>query len=216
MTYYEVLGVDPTASAAEISARYRIRSRLRHPDRHSGESPEVIAEANRQMGALNEAYCCLTNPAKRAAYDQVLVTTSASATPPGGAGIPFSPSGWSHRGRYERIPHHRAEAGDAVVGDRTLRLGAIAGLLATLAGVIEQVNLVLSGTVGEGVVILALGTVLLAGLSVVMLVNLAARRGRGAEVRAGVVVALSALFSGLHHRTPSLPGDDRFVAGVKG
>lgn len=62
MTYYETLGVEPTASAAEIKAAWRKKCSENHPDRQGGN-----AEA---MAAINAAYECLGDPDRRASYDE--------------------------------------------------------------------------------------------------------------------------------------------------
>ncbi|MCA9831091.1 MAG: DnaJ domain-containing protein [Dehalococcoidia bacterium] len=61
--YYQVLAVDPRASAAEIKAAYRRRSRQLHPDYNPGPF------ATRQMADLNAAYAVLSEPAARERYD---------------------------------------------------------------------------------------------------------------------------------------------------
>lgn len=51
-----VLGVDRAASYAEARRVYLARSQLLHPDRHQGASSEVLAEAERAMKDLNQAW----------------------------------------------------------------------------------------------------------------------------------------------------------------
>lgn len=64
--YYDLLGVSPTASAAEIKARYLALMRRNHPDVNS--SPM----ANRRAAELNEAFRCLTDPESRSRHDEFL------------------------------------------------------------------------------------------------------------------------------------------------
>ena len=63
--YYEVLGVERGSSEADLKKAYRRLAMKHHPDRNpdSKESEEMFKEAN-------EAYECLSDPNKRAAYDQ--------------------------------------------------------------------------------------------------------------------------------------------------
>lgn len=63
--YYEVLGVDRSASDAEIKKAFRALARDIHPDVNSND-PD--AEAKFKEAA--EAYECLSNPESRATYDR--------------------------------------------------------------------------------------------------------------------------------------------------
>ena len=63
--YYEVLGVDRTASAEDIKKSYRKLAVKFHPDKN----PDKKA-AEEQFKELGEAYEVLSDPQKRAAYDQ--------------------------------------------------------------------------------------------------------------------------------------------------
>jgi curved DNA-binding protein len=63
--YYDVLGVERTASDADIKKAFRRLARKYHPD----VSKERDAEL--RMKEVNEAYAVLSDPEKRAAYDQV-------------------------------------------------------------------------------------------------------------------------------------------------
>lgn len=63
--YYKVLGVPKDTPQDEIKAAYRKRSKQFHPDLHP-DDPK--AKAKFQM--LNEAYAVLSDPEKRAKYDQ--------------------------------------------------------------------------------------------------------------------------------------------------
>ena len=63
--YYEVLGVEKTASADEIKKAYRKSAMKYHPDRNPGDK-----EAEEKFKELGEAYEVLSNDDKRARYDQ--------------------------------------------------------------------------------------------------------------------------------------------------
>ena len=63
--YYKVLGVERGASEAEIKKAYRVLAKKYHPDMNPGD-----AEAERMFKEVNEAYDVLSDPDKRAKYDQ--------------------------------------------------------------------------------------------------------------------------------------------------
>jgi len=65
--YYEVLGVAKTAPEEEIKKAYRKMAMKHHPDRNQGEGAKAAEEKFKEA---KEAYEMLTDPQKRAAYDQ--------------------------------------------------------------------------------------------------------------------------------------------------
>jgi len=69
INYYDVLGVDRSASEAEIRERFRKMAREHHPDRVKGTDK---AEAERKFQTLTEAVNVLTNPARRKQHDAEL------------------------------------------------------------------------------------------------------------------------------------------------
>jgi molecular chaperone DnaJ len=64
---YEILGLQKNAGEDEIKKAYRRLAMKFHPDRNAGDK---AAEAERQFKEVKEAYEILSNPQKRAAYDQ--------------------------------------------------------------------------------------------------------------------------------------------------
>ena len=64
--FYQVLGVDQSASESRIKEAYRQLAFKYHPDRNKGE-----ARAADHMKKINEAYAVLSNPAQKTEYDQL-------------------------------------------------------------------------------------------------------------------------------------------------
>src|SRR5688500_6472293 len=63
--YYDLLGVTRGADDAAIKAAYRKLAKECHPDRHGG-----CTNQEARFKAISEAYECLKDPQKRAAYDR--------------------------------------------------------------------------------------------------------------------------------------------------
>ena len=63
--YYEVLGVEKNASAEDIKKAYRKKAIQYHPDKNPGDK-----EAEEKFKEAAEAYDVLSDPQKRARYDQ--------------------------------------------------------------------------------------------------------------------------------------------------
>ena len=76
--YYEVLGVDKSATADQIKSAYRKLAMKYHPDRNP-DNPE----AKEKFTEISEAYEVLSNPEKRQRYDQF-----------GHQGVNFGPGGF--------------------------------------------------------------------------------------------------------------------------
>lgn len=63
--YYEVLGAQKNASADDLKKAYRKLAMQYHPDRNQGDKT-----AEQKFKEINEAYDCLKDEQKRAAYDR--------------------------------------------------------------------------------------------------------------------------------------------------
>ena len=81
--YYELLEVERGADDAAIKSSYRKLAMRYHPDRNPGD-----AEAEARFKAISEAYDCLKDPQKRAAYDRFGHAAFQNGGMGGGAGGP--------------------------------------------------------------------------------------------------------------------------------
>jgi curved DNA-binding protein CbpA len=77
VNYYEVLGVDRSASEQQIRDRFRKLAREHHPDRYNGPDK---ADAERRFQTLTEAVNVLTNPNRRKQHDAEMSSGTKSGT----------------------------------------------------------------------------------------------------------------------------------------
>lgn len=82
--YYSTLGVSKNATAEELKKAYRRLALEWHPDKNKSQ------EAQEKFKEINQAYEILSNPEKRAAYDQF----GKSAFEAGGGAGPFGAGGY--------------------------------------------------------------------------------------------------------------------------
>lgn len=67
--YYKILGVTKTADDRAIKKGYRVKAMKYHPDKCGATEGEVKEQAEEKFKVISEAYTVLSDPQKRAAYD---------------------------------------------------------------------------------------------------------------------------------------------------
>src|SRR5919206_2080790 len=77
VNYYEVLGVERSASEQEIRERFRRLARENHPDRYTGPDKN---DAERRFQTLTEAVNVLTNAARRKQHDAEISSPAKGGT----------------------------------------------------------------------------------------------------------------------------------------
>ncbi len=90
--YYQILGLERSAGADEVRKAYRKLAMQYHPDRNPGDK-----QAEEKFKEINEAYQVLSDPQKRARYDQ-LGSAYSSWQQRGGTPGDFDWSQWSAPG----------------------------------------------------------------------------------------------------------------------
>jgi curved DNA-binding protein CbpA len=127
---YQLLGVAREASRDDIAQAWRRRARAEHPDSRPGD-----AAAPGRFRALATAWHVLGDPARRAAYDQLLArekTPPAASRTPGPAAVrpaaptPGPPPLWAGPVRVQGP--HREPVPARPDEEEEIRLAVLAGL----------------------------------------------------------------------------------------
>jgi molecular chaperone DnaJ len=104
--FYQVLGVPKNASAAEVKKAYRKLAQRYHPDANQGNKD--AEERFKEVSAANDV---LSDPEKRAQYDQVREMAASGFRVPGQGGAGSWTPGGGQRVRVEGFPFG-GEGGD--------------------------------------------------------------------------------------------------------
>src|SRR5277367_2998600 len=81
-TYYEILGVPESATAAEIEAAFKAKAREGHPDTVPAENTCMRKVAAEAFKDLSEAKAALLDPAMRQKYDAGLAASRSTKQGP--------------------------------------------------------------------------------------------------------------------------------------
>ena len=145
--YYALLGVPPTASAAQITRAYRAAMKRAHPDR---QRPEQRQAAEARARLLNQAYGTLAKPLSRQAYDQTIrariVQDQIMSRYAGGLGAP-QVNGHDPFAQHLRRPPTAAQRRDQARSDRNAMISILLVFGGVTLGVI--VLLVLVSLLGQ-------------------------------------------------------------------
>ena len=87
--YYQILGIDKTASSKEIKSAYRKLARKVHPDLNPNDK-----DAKKNFQQINEANEVLSDPEKRKKYDQY-------------------GKDWQHADEFEKAGRYRDQSSDS-------------------------------------------------------------------------------------------------------
>ena len=167
-TYYEILGVSPTASQNEIKAKYRKLIQRIHPDL---DGPTAL------FRQVQEAYEALSDPARRAAYDRVLSAQRGSprlASSHPRASSSETPSYRQTFERQARTPSHGPGRSPARAVGTSSPIRRLSGVVA-IAGAFVLLFGLAGREVGRGLI--------LVGSLVVITAALAGLGGRGGRER---------------------------------
>ena len=153
-TYYEVLGVDPSADKNAIRKAYLKLSLKYHPDK----TPDNIEEAKANFIAIGQAYEVLFDETKRAQYDRELrsggggarksgFSTPSSSSPGfsgfGGGASSFAGSSSGMDGGFpfddKAYEAYRNVFDETVAGMSEAELAACMGAAAAVAGVVGSI-----------------------------------------------------------------------------
>lgn len=78
-SYYDLLGVSQQAPSGEIAAAYFQLAKRWHPDRLGPEFADVRDQAERLFARISEAHQVISDPERRAQYDELLKTGDGDA-----------------------------------------------------------------------------------------------------------------------------------------
>jgi molecular chaperone DnaJ len=96
--YYELLGVSKGASAEDLKKAYRTLAKKHHPDANPNNK-----EAEEKFKEINEAYEVLSDPKKKAAYDQFGHAGVGASGSSGFGGGGFRPQDFGNTADFEDI-----------------------------------------------------------------------------------------------------------------
>ena len=68
-SHYDILGINPKATSADLKKAYRKECLNWHPDKHQSSSEEGRHRSHIMFQKVNEAHEVLSNPSKRSSYD---------------------------------------------------------------------------------------------------------------------------------------------------
>lgn len=135
LDYYQLLGVEPSASSTEIRQAYHSSSRSFHPDANRTLPENLRAHCGRISKRITEAYCVLRDSRRRKAYD----SKRTEAEGENGLRIQLAEARTAH------VEQRRAECRGATAQGRQFHARAEADLKrGNLAGAIQNLQMALT------------------------------------------------------------------------
>ena len=125
LTWYDVLGVLPGASAGEVHSAYQARTRLLDPQMFSGAPSKVLKAADVARAAVDGAWRILRDAAARRRYDEEIGAQGSGEGLDKPAPVPSEPG---------REPYGRGVTAD-------MAMAALAGLMTAHPGPARRVIL---------------------------------------------------------------------------
>jgi hypothetical protein len=110
ITWYDVLGLLPGATAGQVERAYEAKVRVLRPQYLAGAPSPVVAAASRAQEILGAARRALADPASRALYDQAAGLRGGEAGPGGRGG------GLARRGSFPSDPGPEPLGGSSFAG----------------------------------------------------------------------------------------------------
>jgi len=124
LTYYALLGLEPSAMTEEVELAYKRAAIAYHPDKRPGD-----ALAGKLFAAMARARQVLCNPAERARYDSFLARRATPSAGPSAAGPSAATAGTG-----DRLDAHNQSAIAAIAEAAGLSRHLVEALRAGLGG----------------------------------------------------------------------------------